>query len=102
MNPGDGARPPDGRYRAAMDDHDLGDAAHYIEAERPGISSDDIWAVLNEVGRCPAPAAQPLAEDLVRTVHPHIRARTVRTILNEWRAFQDLEESPDWDDLEDD
>lgn len=84
------------------DDHDLGDAAHYIEAERPGIASDDIWAVLGELGRCPDPGAQPLAEDLIRSVHPRIPVRTVRTVINEWRAFQELEDSPDWDDLEDD
>lgn len=81
-------------------DHDLGDAAGYIAAERPGLNDDHIWAVLNEVGTAPPAAAQPLAEQLMRQLRPDIPARTVRTILQEWRAYQELEDSPDWDDLE--
>ncbi|MCB0881810.1 MAG: hypothetical protein KDC33_06280 [Thermoleophilia bacterium] len=84
-----------------MSDHDLGDAAEYIAAERPALAYDDIWAVLNELGAPPAPGGEALAEDLVTGIHPRIGRRAVRTVIAEWRAFRELEDSPDWEDLED-
>lgn len=84
-----------------MSDHDLGDAAEYIAAERPALGYDDIWAVLNELGSPPAPGGEPLAEDLVTGLYPGIARRAVRTVIAEWRAFAELEDSPDWEDLED-
>ncbi len=83
-------------------DHDLGDAAEYIAAERPRIALDHIWTVLNELGEPPSASAQPLAEDLIRSVHPGIPERDVRAVIGEWRAYCELEDSPDWDDLDDD
>lgn len=83
-------------------EHDLGDAAEYIAAERPGVPLDHIWTVLNELGTPPTQAQQPLAEELFATLHPGISVRDVRAVLGEWRAFLELEASPDWEDLEDD
>lgn len=83
-------------------EHDLGDAASYIAAERPTIDEDTIWTVLNEVGSPPPRGAQDLAEDLVVGLHPHLPRRVVQQVLGEWIAYAELESSPDWDDLDDD
>jgi hypothetical protein len=72
------------------DELDLGEAADYILSERPELSEDDVWAVLNALGDPPAKAQRKLALQL--------RARHARRILDEWGAYADLAEGPDWDD----
>ena len=80
------------------DELDLGEAAYFILAERPELAEDDVWAVLNELGSPPARSQRTLALQLVASARPHVRARDVKRILDEWAAYADLAESPDWDD----
>ncbi len=80
------------------DELDLGEAADYILAERPELSEDDVWAVLNELGAPPAKAQRKLALQLLAGARPQVRARDAKRILAEWGAYADLAESPDWDD----
>lgn len=77
---------------------DLGEAADFILAERPALADDDVWTVLNELGTPPARSADGMAVDLVVRLHPGVRARDVKVILDEWREYADLAAQSDWDD----
>jgi hypothetical protein len=79
------------------DDLDLGDAADYILAERPGLGEDLVWAVLNELGAPPDPRAEDLALDLIRSTRPEIPRRDAKLVIREWRAYADLAGQEDWD-----
>ena len=83
------------------DDLDLGEAADYILSERPGLSEDVVWAVLNELGRPPAPGQDRLALQLLAGARPEVRAKDAKRVIREWRAYADLAGQDDWDDLED-
>ncbi|MGA0068521.1 MAG: hypothetical protein ACO3PB_03545 [Miltoncostaeaceae bacterium] len=82
-----------------MDDDplDLGEAAAFILGERPGLHEDDVWTVLNELQDPPVRSADGMAVDLVTRLHPDVRPRDVRTILNEWREYARLAVEEDWD-----
>ncbi|MCC6829828.1 MAG: hypothetical protein IT200_00635 [Thermoleophilia bacterium] len=80
------------------DDLDLGEAAEYILAERPKLGEDEVWAVLNELVTPPARGGDDLAVALLGGTHPHIRARTVRLIVREWRAYASIAVEDDWED----
>ena len=80
------------------DELDLGEAADYILSERPELSEDVVWAVLNELGEPPAAAQQRMALQLLASARPEVRPKDARRILDEWRAYADLAEGPDWDD----
>jgi hypothetical protein len=80
------------------DDLDLGEAADYILAERPRLDADDVWAVLNELGTPPAKGGDDIAVALLGGTHPHIRPRTVRLVLKEWRAYASIAVEDDWED----
>ena len=77
---------------------DLGEAADYILSERPELSEDDVWAVLNELGSPPAKAQRKMALQLIASAAPGVRAKDAKRILDEWGAYADLAEGPDWDD----
>lgn len=77
---------------------DLGDAAQYILAERPGLLDDDVWAVLTELGTPPSRGGEALAVDLLKVVRPQMKSRTVKAILREWRAYANLAVQDDWED----
>ena len=79
-------------------DPDIGEAVEYILAERPKLLEDDIWAVLMELGAPPAQGTDGLALQLLAQTRPHIKGRTVKVILREWRAYVSLAIEPDWDD----
>ncbi|HMO00054.1 MAG TPA: hypothetical protein PKD59_11630 [Miltoncostaeaceae bacterium] len=81
-----------------MSDLDLGEAADYILAERPGLDEDHVWAVLNELGAPPGKGQEKLALQLVAQTHPEVRGRDAKRILDEWRAYARLAEESDWDD----
>jgi dihydroxyacetone kinase DhaKLM complex PTS-EIIA-like component DhaM len=80
------------------EDPDIGEAVEYIMAERRKLVEDDIWAVLMELGSPPPQTADAMAVQLLEATHPHIRGRTVKVILREWRAYVSLATEPDWDD----
>jgi hypothetical protein len=77
---------------------DLGEAADYILAERPGLSEDDVWAVLNELGDPPGPGAEGLALDLLARARPQVSRKDARRIIGEWQAYARLAQEPDPDD----
>ncbi len=79
------------------DDLDLAEAAAFILGERPSLSEDDVWTVLNELGDPPVRTADDMAVDLIVRLHPAVRARDVRMILGEWRAYARLAVEHDWD-----
>jgi hypothetical protein len=82
-----------------MDDDplDLAEAAAFILGERPGLQEDDVWTVLKELGDPPVRNADGMAVDLITRLHPGIRPRDVRTILDEWREYARLAVEEDWD-----
>ena len=80
------------------DELDLGEAADFILAERPGLSEDDVWAVLNALGAPPAKTQRGIALQLIASAAPQVRARDAKRILDEWGAYADLAQGPDWDD----
>lgn len=82
-----------------MDDDplDLGEAAAFILGERPGLQEEVVWTVLKELGDPPVRSADGMAVDLVTRLHPSIRARDVRMILDEWREYARLAVEDDWD-----
>ena len=80
------------------DELDLGEAADFILAERPELSEDDVWAVLNELGAPPAKSQRGIALQLLASARPQVRARDAKRILDEWSAYADLAGGPDWDD----
>ena len=82
-----------------MDDDplDLGEAAAFILGERPGLAEADVWTVLNEIQDPPVRSADGMAVDLITRLHPDVRARDVRTILDEWREYARLAVEDDWD-----
>ncbi len=80
------------------DDLDLGEAADYILGERPRLSEDVVWAVLNELGAPPAPGTEQLALTLLASVRPDVSPRSARTVIREWQAYARLATEPDWDD----
>ncbi len=77
---------------------DLGEAADFILSERPELAEDDVWAVLNALGGPPAKAQRKIALQLIASTAPQVRARDAKRILDEWGAYADLAEGPDWDD----
>ena len=77
---------------------DLGEAADYILAERPGLDEDAVWAVLNELGAPPERDQDAIALQLIERARPDIRRKDAKRVIAEWRAYAELEESPDWDD----
>ena len=77
---------------------DLGEAADYILAERPGLDEDAVWAVLNELGAPPEKSQDKIALELIARARPDIRRKDAKRVIAEWRAYAELEESPDWDD----
>jgi hypothetical protein len=80
---------------------DLGEAAAYILAERPGLDADAVWAVLNELGAPPEKSQDKIALELIARARPDVRRKDAKRVIAEWRAYAELEQSPDWDDLED-
>jgi hypothetical protein len=80
------------------DELDLGEAADFILSERPGLSEDDVWAVLNELGAPPARAQRRMALQLLASARPEVRAKDARRILDEWAAYAEIAQGPDWDD----
>ena len=50
------------------DELDLGEAADFILSERPELSEDDVWAVLNELGAPPAKAQRTFAKARVLAI----------------------------------
>ena len=79
------------------DELDLGEAADYILSERPEMPEEVVWAVLNELRDPPARSQQKIALRLLAQTRPEVRARDARRILDEWRAYADLAQGPDWD-----
>jgi len=77
---------------------DLGEAADYILAERPGLDEDVVWAVLNELGAPPEKDQDAIALQLIAQARPDVRTKEVKRVIAEWRAYADLEQEPDWDD----
>jgi hypothetical protein len=77
---------------------DLGEAAEYILAERPGLAEDDVWAVLNELGDPPGPGSETLALDLLARARPQVSRKDARRIIGEWQAYARLEAERDWED----
>jgi hypothetical protein len=80
---------------------DLGEAADYILAERRGLDEDAVWAVLNELGAPPEKSQDRIALELIARARPDVRRKDAKRVIAEWRAYAELEQSPDWDDLED-
>jgi hypothetical protein len=80
---------------------DLGEAADYILAERPGLDEDVVWAVLNELGAPPEKSQDRIALELIARARPDVRRKDAKRVIGEWRAYAELEQSPDWDDLDD-
>lgn len=80
------------------DELDLGEAADYISSERPRLGEDVVWAVLNELGRPPAPGAEGLALDLLSRACPQVRRRDARRVIDEWQAYARLASQDDWED----
>jgi len=79
------------------DELDLGEAAAFILGERPGLGEDAVRTVLNELRDPPVRNADGMAVDLITRLHPGIRARDVRMILDEWREYARLAVEEDWD-----
>ena len=77
---------------------DLGEAADYILAERPGLDEDVVWAVLNELGAPPEKDQDAIALQLITQARPDVRIKDAKRVIAEWRAYADLEQEPDWDD----
>ncbi len=81
-----------------MDDElDLGDAAAFILGARPGLGEDDVWTVLKEIGDPPVRNADGMAVDLITRLHPNIRAKDIKAILNEWREYARIAVEHDWE-----
>ncbi len=81
-----------------MDDElDLGDAAAFILGARPGLDEDDVWTVLKEIGDPPVRNADGMAVDLITRLHPNIRAKDIKAILNEWREYARIAVEHDWE-----
>ena len=81
-----------------MSDLDLGEAADYILAERPGLDEDHVWAVLNELGVPPGTGQDAIALEILSRSRPEVRAKDAKRILAEWRAYARLAEENDWED----
>ena len=79
------------------DELDLGEAADYILSERPRLGEEVVWAVLNELGRPPAPGQEALALQLLATARPEVRSRDARRVLSEWQAYARLAREEDWE-----
>ncbi len=81
-----------------MDDElDLGDAAAFILGARPGLDEDDVWTVLKEIGDPPVRNADGMAVDLIMRLHPDIRGKDIKAILNEWREYARIAVEHDWE-----
>jgi len=82
-----------------MDDDplDLGEAAAFILGERPALAEDTVWTVLNELQDPPVRNADGMAVDLITRLHPQVRPRDVRVILDEWREYARLAVEDDWE-----
>jgi hypothetical protein len=79
------------------DDLDLGEAADFILAERPGLDEDAVWGVLHELGDPPAPGQEGIALQLLASARPDVRPRDARRILREWQAYARIAREDDWD-----
>jgi hypothetical protein len=77
---------------------DLGEAADYILAERPGLEEDIVWAVLNELGAPPEKSQDRIALELMAQARPDVRRKDAKRVIAEWRAYAELEQAPDWED----
>ena len=80
------------------DELDLGEAADFILSERPGLSEDDVWAVLNELGSPPAKDQRKIALQLIASAAPQVRPKDAKRILDEWAAYAEIAQGPDWED----
>jgi len=81
-----------------MDDElDLGDAAAFILGARPDLDEDDVWTVLKEIGDPPVRNADGMAVDLITRLHPDIRGKDIKAILNEWREYARIAVEHDWE-----
>lgn len=80
------------------DDLDLGEAADYILGERPGLTEETVWAVLNELGSPPAPGTDRLALQLLAQTRPEVGRRDAKRVIGEWRAYASLVTTDDPDD----
>lgn len=79
------------------DELDLGEAAAFILGERPSLTEDDVWTILKELQDPPVRNADGMAVDLITRLHPDIRPKDVRTVLDEWREYARLAQESDWD-----
>lgn len=79
------------------DELDLGEAAAFILGERPSLGEDTVWTVLNELQDPPVRNADGMAVDLITRLHPGIRSRDIRMVLDEWREYARLAQEADWD-----
>jgi hypothetical protein len=79
------------------DELDLGEAAAFILGERPSLAEGDVWTVLNELQDPPVRNADGMAVDLITRLHPDVRPRDIRVILDEWREYARLAQGSDWD-----
>ncbi len=79
------------------DELDLGDAAAFILGERPSIGENAVWTVLNELQDPPVRNADGMAVDLITRLHPDVRPKDIRVILDEWREYARLATEADWD-----
>ncbi len=79
------------------DDLDLGEAAAFILGARPALGEDDVWTVLNELQDPPVRSADGMAVDLITRLHPHMRPKAIRMVLDEWREYARLAIESDWD-----
>lgn len=79
------------------DELDLGDAAAFILGERPSIGENAVWTVLNELQDPPVRNADGMAVDLITRLHPDVRPKDIRVILDEWREYARLAQESDWD-----
>jgi hypothetical protein len=80
------------------DELDLGEAADFILSARPELAEDDVWAVLNALGDPPSKAQRKVALQLIASAAAQVRPRDAKRILDEWGAYADLAQGPDWDD----
>jgi hypothetical protein len=79
------------------DELDLGDAAAFILGERPSIGENAVWTVLHELQDPPVRNADAMAVDLITRLHPDVRPKDIRVILDEWREYARLAQESDWD-----
>ena len=79
---------------------DLGEAADYILAERPGLDEDVVWAVLNELGAPPEKSQDAIALELIARARPDVRRKDAKRVIARVARLRRARAEPDWDDLE--